>query len=107
MKPPSPVTEIRLKATHTSTFLYVHPVTCSICEAQFVFDWTGTNPMRGQFEGSIEEVDSGQERNFSRRASLLRFLGERFWRLPRKAGNDRERWPQQNGWQKVRLTPQC
>jgi hypothetical protein len=38
----------------------------------------GTNPSEGQFEGSIEEVDSGQELKFQSSSELLRFLGERF-----------------------------
>ena len=38
----------------------------------------GTNPSEGHFEGSIEEVDSGQELKFRSSSELLRFLGERF-----------------------------
>jgi hypothetical protein len=37
-----------------------------------------TNPPKGHFEGSIEEVDSGKELKFQSSTELLRFLGERF-----------------------------
>ena len=37
-----------------------------------------TNPSRGHFEGSIEEVDSGKELKFRSGTELLQFLGERF-----------------------------
>jgi len=37
-----------------------------------------TNPADGHFEGSIEEVDSGEELKFQSSTELLRFLGERF-----------------------------
>ena len=49
-----------------------------------------TNPPKGHFEGSIEEVDSGKELKFQSSTELLRFLGERFQAIlveaERKAG---------------------
>jgi len=37
-----------------------------------------TEPTRGQFEGRVEEVDTGEEVRFRSTHELLRFLGERF-----------------------------
>jgi hypothetical protein len=37
-----------------------------------------TNPSENQFEGSIEEVDTGKELRFRSKEGLLQFLGERF-----------------------------
>ena len=37
-----------------------------------------TNPAEDHFEGSVEEVDSGEELKFRSSTELLRFLGERF-----------------------------
>jgi hypothetical protein len=38
----------------------------------------GTQPARGHFEGSIEEVDTGRELRFRSAEELLAFLGECF-----------------------------
>jgi hypothetical protein len=37
-----------------------------------------TDPARGQFEGSAEEVDSGKRLRFRSVEELLRFLGQAF-----------------------------
>jgi hypothetical protein len=37
-----------------------------------------TKPSEGQFEGSVEEVDTGKELQFRSRDELLSFLGKRF-----------------------------
>jgi len=37
-----------------------------------------TEPARNQFEGWVEEVDSGNELRFHSTTELLRFLGQRF-----------------------------
>jgi hypothetical protein len=37
-----------------------------------------TKPVEGQFEGWVEEVDSGTELRFRSTGDLLQFLGERF-----------------------------
>ena len=37
-----------------------------------------TKPTEGQFEGWVEEVDSGTELRFRTTEELLKFLGERF-----------------------------
>jgi hypothetical protein len=37
-----------------------------------------TNPSENRFEGSIEEVDTGEELRFRSKEELLQFLGERF-----------------------------
>jgi hypothetical protein len=38
----------------------------------------GTDPARGQFEGSVEEVDTGNRLNFRSAEELLRFLKQTF-----------------------------
>ena len=37
-----------------------------------------TRPSAGQFEGWVEEVDTGEELRFRSNEELLKFLGERF-----------------------------
>jgi hypothetical protein len=37
-----------------------------------------TRPSAGQFEGWVEEVDTGKELRFGSNDELLKFLGERF-----------------------------
>jgi len=37
-----------------------------------------TKPLKGQFEGLVEEVDSGIELRFHSAAELVKFLGQRF-----------------------------
>jgi hypothetical protein len=38
----------------------------------------GTDLARGQFEGSVEEVDTGKRLTFRQTEELLRFLGQSF-----------------------------
>jgi hypothetical protein len=38
----------------------------------------GTESARGQFEGWVEEVDTGKRVKFKSSEELLRFLGQRF-----------------------------
>ena len=38
----------------------------------------GTEPARGRFEGSVEEVDTGKRVKFQSTEELIRFLGQSF-----------------------------
>src|SRR5260370_18116693 len=53
-----------------------------------------TKPAAGQFEGWVEEVDSGKELRFRSSEELLRFLGRRFELIRRPAESDP--WPPDN-----------
>ena len=46
-----------------------------------------TKPAQGEFEGWVEEVDSGQELRFRSAEELLSFLGQRFDAALGSAGN--------------------
>jgi hypothetical protein len=49
-----------------------------------------TRPTEGQFEGWVEEVDSGTELRFCSSDELLRFLGQRFDLILASANKDRK-----------------
>ncbi len=48
-----------------------------------------TRPTEGQFEGWVEEVDSGTELRFRSGEELLKFLGQRFELVLASANKDR------------------
>jgi hypothetical protein len=57
-----------------------------------------TRPTEGQFEGWVEEVDSGTELRFRSSDELLKFLGQRFELVlasadKAQAGNRNEQFP--------------
>jgi hypothetical protein len=57
-----------------------------------------TRPTEGQFEGWVEEVDSGEELRFRSGQELLAFLGQRFGLVlasadKARAGNQSEQAP--------------
>ena len=70
-----------------------------------------TRPMEGQFEGWVEEVDSGSELRFRSGEELLKFLGQRFELVlasadKAQAGNRREQVsPRKKSARKKRGTP--
>ena len=85
------LTEISPKAlpaihAFTSSFAYC----LTIMRGAFVVKLgPETRPMEGQFEGWVEEVDSGTELRFRSSDELLKFLGARFDLVLASANKDR------------------
>src|SRR5215467_3864822 len=74
-----PVTEIRLKSHPHVTFSFPHIRNLVPMRGAFVVRLSReTNPSKGHFEGSVEEVDSGKELKFRSSAELVSFLGACF-----------------------------
>ena len=55
-----------------------------------------TDTARGQFEGSVEEVDTGNRLKFRSTEELLRFLGRSFAEALRRERELKQRNEQQN-----------
>jgi hypothetical protein len=55
----------------------------------------GTESARGQFEGSVEEVDTGKRGKFQSTEQLLRFLGQTFEEALRRERDANQRKEQQ------------
>jgi hypothetical protein len=56
----------------------------------------GTETARGQFEGSVEEVDTGKRLKYRSTEELLRFLGRTFEEALRREREFNERQVQQD-----------
>ena len=71
--------ENRQEAYGDRTPLFLkHPILSNMRGAFVVRLGPGTEPARGRFEGSAEEVDTGKRLNFRSSEELLRFLEQTF-----------------------------